>query len=167
MSDEHAPKKRSRFDQPAPEPRKQSRFDRRSRSPSNRHSEPRRSRSPIDSRSPASQEARKTPLDPAAAAGKVPYVLKLRPKLTYPAAAAAKINADLQARKGIQHVDVPPVQSVGIPPCSAAILLILVADHKSFASSCTSQRFIRPEHSQGRRRHLYRRRRLHQRHRDQ
>lgn len=32
--------------------------------------------------------------------------------LTYPtAAAAAKINAQLQARKGIQHVDVPPVRS--------------------------------------------------------
>ena len=29
------------------------------------------------------------------------------------AAAAAKINADLQARKGIQSVDVPPVRSVG------------------------------------------------------
>lgn len=28
------------------------------------------------------------------------------------AAAAAKINADLQARKAIQHVDVPPIQSV-------------------------------------------------------
>lgn len=29
------------------------------------------------------------------------------------AAAAAKINAELQARKGIQHVDVPPIRSVG------------------------------------------------------
>lgn len=28
-----------------------------------------------------------------------------------PAAAAAKINAQLQARKGIQHVDVPPIRS--------------------------------------------------------
>jgi hypothetical protein len=28
------------------------------------------------------------------------------------AAAAAKINAELQARKGIQHVDVPPIRSV-------------------------------------------------------
>jgi hypothetical protein len=27
------------------------------------------------------------------------------------AAAAAKINAQLQARKGIQHVDVPPIRS--------------------------------------------------------
>jgi hypothetical protein len=27
------------------------------------------------------------------------------------AAAAAKINASLQARKGIQHVDVPPIRS--------------------------------------------------------
>lgn len=29
------------------------------------------------------------------------------------AAAAARINAQLQARKGIQHVDVPPIQSRG------------------------------------------------------
>lgn len=29
----------------------------------------------------------------------------------YAAAAAAKINAQLQARKGIQHVDVPPIKS--------------------------------------------------------
>lgn len=31
------------------------------------------------------------------------------------AAAAAKINAQLQAKKGIQHVDVPPIRSVIIP----------------------------------------------------
>lgn len=31
------------------------------------------------------------------------------------AAAAAKINAQLQARKGIQHVDVPPIQSSDAP----------------------------------------------------
>ncbi|OAL35508.1 hypothetical protein AYO20_05127 [Fonsecaea nubica] len=96
MADD-APRKRSRFDQTEPEPRKTSRFDRRSRSPSSRHSESRRSRSPLAkaSQSPAASEKRSTPLDPAAAA----------------AAAAAKINAELQARKGIQHVDVPPVRS--------------------------------------------------------
>jgi hypothetical protein len=32
------------------------------------------------------------------------------------AAAAAKINAQLQAKKGIQHVDVPPIRSVSLPP---------------------------------------------------
>jgi hypothetical protein len=32
------------------------------------------------------------------------------------AAAAAKINAQLQAKKGIQHVDVPPIRSVRITP---------------------------------------------------
>jgi hypothetical protein len=32
------------------------------------------------------------------------------------AAAAAKINAQLQAKKGIQHVDVPPIRSVNIHP---------------------------------------------------
>jgi hypothetical protein len=44
--------------------------------------------------SPSSAERKK--IDPAAAA----------------AAAAAKINAQIQARKGIQHVDVPPIRSV-------------------------------------------------------
>ncbi|KAI4753992.1 hypothetical protein E4T52_13868 [Aureobasidium sp. EXF-3400] len=88
MSDE--PRKRSRFDQTESDARP-SRFDRRSRSPKNRNSEPRqRTRSPVSAtNSPA-------PRDPAAAA----------------AAAAAKINAQIQARKGVQHVDVPPIRSV-------------------------------------------------------
>lgn len=84
------PRKRSRFDA-EPEPKRPSRFDRRSRSPS------RRSRSPIargTSDSPATADLKKT--DPAAAA----------------AAAAARINAQLQAKKGIQHVDVPPIRGV-------------------------------------------------------
>ncbi|KAF4314540.1 K-like protein [Botryosphaeria dothidea] len=91
-------RKRSRFDQTEPEPKRQSRFDRRSRSPSSRQSEARRSRSPLnrqDSDSPATQEKK----DPAAAA----------------AAAAARINAQIQARKGIQHVDVPPIRSTASP----------------------------------------------------
>lgn len=91
------PRKRSRFDQTDSEPPRRSRFDRRSRSPSNRDSEARRSRSPIrNSGSPAVTEIK----DPAAAA----------------AAAAAKINAQIQARKGVQHVDVPPIRSVQMPP---------------------------------------------------
>lgn len=32
------------------------------------------------------------------------------------AAAAARINAQLQARRGIQHVDVPPIKSSSTPP---------------------------------------------------
>ncbi|KEF61835.1 uncharacterized protein A1O9_03406 [Exophiala aquamarina CBS 119918] len=98
---EEAPRKRSRFDQTEPEPRKPSRFDRRSRSPSSRHTESRRSRSPLgkSSQSPAAGEKSGPALDPAAAA----------------AAAAAKINADLQARRAIQHVDVPPIQSASSP----------------------------------------------------
>lgn len=43
----------------------------------------------------APSETKKTPVDAAAAA----------------AIAAAKINAQLQARKGVQHVDVPPIKS--------------------------------------------------------
>ena len=97
MSEESAPRKRSRFDQTEPEPRKTSRFDRRSRSPVSRNSESRRSRSPLSKsiRSPSIDSKPKTPVDPAAAA----------------AAAAAKINAQIEARRGIQHVDVPPIQS--------------------------------------------------------
>src|SRR5271168_3861958 len=74
--------KRSRFDQTEPEPKRTSRFDRRSRSPPPaRHSDSRRSRSPVGraSGSPASESARKTPLDPAAAAGELSednFVLK-------------------------------------------------------------------------------------------
>ncbi|CAG8891077.1 unnamed protein product [Penicillium egyptiacum] len=93
MADDEHRVKRSRFDQTEPEPRR-SRFDRRSRSPSNRHSESARTRSPL-SRSPgADTPAKPSAVDPAAAA----------------AAAAAKINAQLQAKKGIQHVDVPPIR---------------------------------------------------------
>ncbi|KAJ5963567.1 K Homology domain type 1 [Penicillium vulpinum] len=98
MADDEHRVKRSRFDQTEPEPRR-SRFDRRSRSPSNRQSESARTRSPMSrplSRSPGAETpAKPSAADPAAAA----------------AAAAAKINAQLQAKKGIQHVDVPPIRS--------------------------------------------------------
>ncbi|KAJ9149412.1 KH domain-containing protein [Pleurostoma richardsiae] len=89
--------KRSRFDQTEPEPRKASRFDRRSRSPPARKHDAGRDRSPLgrDAAGSARDSPVKSPVDPAAAA----------------AAAAARINAQLQARKGVQHVDVPPVRS--------------------------------------------------------
>jgi hypothetical protein len=92
MSEE--PRKRSRFDQT--EPTRTSRFDRRSKSPLNRRV-PDRSRSPLSNRSPSNTVEKK--IDAAAAA----------------AAAAARINAQLQLKKGIQHVDVPPILSVCIP----------------------------------------------------
>ncbi|KAG4437634.1 hypothetical protein IFR05_006895 [Cadophora sp. M221] len=97
--------KRSRFDQKEPEHKRPSRFDRRSRSPPAVKPESRRSRSPHPraSGSPA-PESKKTSADPAAAA----------------AAAAAKINAQIQAKKGIQHVDVPPIQSTLSPGGKAA-----------------------------------------------
>ncbi|KAL1996995.1 hypothetical protein VTN49DRAFT_7860 [Thermomyces lanuginosus] len=102
------PRKRSRFDQTEPEPRRYSRFDRRSRSPSSRQSDSTRQRSPLsrDPRSPNKEEKKedKKPIDPAAAA----------------AAAAAKINAQIQAKKGIQHVDVPPIRSSSAAPKSAS-----------------------------------------------
>ncbi|KAF7551841.1 hypothetical protein G7046_g7596 [Stylonectria norvegica] len=94
--------KRSRFDQTEPEPKKASRFDRRSRSPHSRRAEAGRDRSPLSK--DGVSEPRKSPVDAATAA----------------AAAAAKINAQLQARKGIQHVDVPPIQSQSPPPARPA-----------------------------------------------
>ncbi|RDL37771.1 Uncharacterized protein BP5553_05204 [Venustampulla echinocandica] len=94
--------KRSRFDQTVPEPKRASRFDRRSRSPpAAKQSESRRSRSPPGraSGSPAPDTVKKVPTDAAAAA----------------AAAAARINAQIQAKRGIQHVDVPPIRSTLSP----------------------------------------------------
>ncbi|KAK7921038.1 KH domain-containing protein- variant [Apiospora marii] len=98
MEDSERRVKRSRFDQTEPEPRR-SRFDRRSRSPPARKADagPGRDRSPL-SRGPEGDGAdtkRSSAVDAAAAA----------------AAAAAKINASIQAKKGIQHVDVPPIKS--------------------------------------------------------
>ena len=99
MSD--TPRRRSRFDrteEDAPPPR--SRFDRRSRSPAPRESESRRTRSPIareatDSPSTVGS-SKKVPVDASAAAK----------------AAAERINRQIEAKKGIQHVDVPPIRSV-------------------------------------------------------
>ncbi|KAK0514201.1 hypothetical protein JMJ35_002818 [Cladonia borealis] len=104
--DEKRSAKRSRFDQTEPEPKRSSRFDRRSRSPSSRSADVRRSRSPLGQRTPFSpgSEGKSTPLDPAAAA----------------AAAAARINAQIQAKKGIQHVDVPPIRSTSSPVAKSA-----------------------------------------------
>ncbi|RHZ57184.1 KH domain-containing protein [Aspergillus thermomutatus] len=107
MADDERRAKRSRFDQTEPEPRRASRFDRRSRSPSSRQPESTRTRSPLSREpySPGADESRKSgSVDPAAAA----------------AAAAAKINAQLQAKKGIQHVDVPPIRSTASPTPNAA-----------------------------------------------
>ncbi|KAK4166190.1 hypothetical protein QBC43DRAFT_343151 [Cladorrhinum sp. PSN259] len=116
--------KRSRFDQTEPEPRRPSRFDRRSRSPPARKPDARtRDRSPDytprDRTPTAPPTGPKSPVDdPVATAGKATprealqyrtvFIADLRPSV---AAAAARINAQLQARKGIQHVDVPPVRS--------------------------------------------------------
>jgi hypothetical protein len=54
--------------------------------------------------SPGGEERKKAAADPAAAA----------------AAAAARINAQIQAKKGVQHVDVPPIRSAGSPSGNAA-----------------------------------------------
>jgi hypothetical protein len=102
MGDDERRAKRSRFDQTELEPRRHSRFDRRSRSPSSRQSESTRTRSPLsrEPRSPGADGQKKSSIhDPTVAA----------------AAAAAKINAQLQAKKGIQQVDVPPIRSTASP----------------------------------------------------
>jgi hypothetical protein len=109
--------KRSRFDQTEPEPKRSSRFDRRSRSPQARKTESRRSRSPLGqaANSPSAEPAKRSGGDPAAAAGKS-FLELSRIRLTlFIAAAAARINASIQAKKGIQHVDVPPIQSSQSP----------------------------------------------------
>ncbi|CAO2658767.1 Nn.00g064900.m01.CDS01 [Neocucurbitaria sp. VM-36] len=100
MSDERRP--RSRFDSDEPERPTRSRFDtdRRSRSPSRRESESHRARSPI------AREASDSPATAGAVKNKAAAAA---------AAAAARINAQIQAKKGIQHVDVPPIRSVGSP----------------------------------------------------
>lgn len=95
-----SPPRRSRFDKDDSDRPPRSRFDnvRRSRSPSNRDPESRRTRSPVGrgaSDSPAQTDKK---INPAAAA----------------AAAAARINAQIQAKKGIQHVDVPPIRSASV-----------------------------------------------------
>ena len=110
--------KRSRFDQKEPEPKRASRFDRRSRSPP-AVKESRRSRSPLgrasDSPAPASAPAISSSGDPAAAAGKLRSSGLHDQADNFIAAAAARINAQIQAKKGIQHVDVPPIRSTLSP----------------------------------------------------
>lgn len=107
MSDERRP--RSRFDSDETDRPPRSRFDtdRRSRSPARRESESHRARSPV-AREGSDSPAAGTKNKAAAAA----------------AAAAARINAQIQAKKGIQHVDVPPIRSVGsartLPGATAA-----------------------------------------------
>ncbi|KAG9245290.1 hypothetical protein BJ878DRAFT_25635 [Calycina marina] len=107
-SSERRTAKRSRFDQKEPEPKRTSRFDRRSRSPPARKSETRRSRSPIErgSGNPVVDDKNREE-EVAARAAKA-------------AAAAARINASIQAKKGIQHVDVPPIQGTLSPPVAAS-----------------------------------------------
>jgi hypothetical protein len=109
MSDERRP--RSRFDSDdAAEPPARSRFDteRRSRSPRRREPEAQRARSPV---------AREAPDSPAA-----DKIEKAKSKAAAAAAAAARINAQIQAKKGIQHVDVPPIRAVSPPDCLTARL---------------------------------------------
>ena len=76
--EERKSSKRSRFDQTEPDVKRTSRFDRRSRSPTSRASESQRSRSPLISKTPFSPgaESKKSPLDPAAAAGKLDHHLR-------------------------------------------------------------------------------------------
>jgi homoaconitase len=99
MSEERRP--RSRFDSDDGDRPTRSRFDtdRRSRSPSRKEPESHRARSPI---------AREGTESPAAASIK-------NKAAAAAAAAAARINAQIQAKKGIQHVEVPPIRAVSLP----------------------------------------------------
>ncbi|KAH7085097.1 hypothetical protein BKA63DRAFT_10727 [Paraphoma chrysanthemicola] len=100
MSEERRP--RSRFDSDDADRPVRSRFDtdRRSRSPSRRESESHRARSPV-AREASDSPATTGIKNKAAAAA---------------AAAAARINAQIAAKKGIQHVDVPPIRAVPNSP---------------------------------------------------
>ena len=118
--------KRSRFDQTEPEPKRVSRFDRRSRSPPARKPDSGRDRdrSPLSKpRDSTTPDSTKPTVDPAAAAGKSLSRYIEAHKMDFAdnlvAAAAARIQAQLQARKGIQHVDVPPVRSAATREGSA------------------------------------------------
>lgn len=105
MSDDHRP--RGRFDktEAARPPRSRFDSDRRSRSPKRRESEAPRERSPV---------ARESSDSPA-------NVLTKKDAVAAAAAAAARINAQIQAKRGAQAVDVPPIRSVRQPlPCSRA-----------------------------------------------
>ncbi|KAL5120548.1 aconitate hydratase [Pleosporales sp. CAS-2024a] len=101
MSEERRPP--SRFDTEDTERPIRSRFDtdRRSRSPARREPESHRARSPV---------ARGASDSPSAAAAGI------KNKSAAALAAAARINAQIQAKKGIQHVDVPPIRSAQTPP---------------------------------------------------
>lgn len=88
FDDNDGPRVRSRFD-----------VDRRSRSPKRREPEPQRARSPV------AREASDSPAN----------VLTKKDAVAAAAAAAAKINAQIQAKRGIQTVDVPPIRSVCQP----------------------------------------------------
>jgi hypothetical protein len=110
MSEERRP--RSRFDSDDADRPVRSRFDsgRRSRSPTRRESESsHRARSPV---------ARQATDSPAAANLKAEAAAKA-------AAAAARINAQIAAKKGIQHVDVPPIRAVRLPICTALACTLL------------------------------------------
>ncbi|OKL59006.1 hypothetical protein UA08_05671 [Talaromyces atroroseus] len=123
MADDERRAKRSRFDQTEPDHRRQSRFDRRSRSPTSRQSDSVRQRSPLskDPRSPAAEASAQSAgsQDPAAAAGNVLWDC-FAESLTdgvYTAAAAAKINEQLNARKMRNTYKAP--QTADVPPASS------------------------------------------------
>lgn len=71
MEDTERRAKRSRFDQTEPEPKRVSRFDRRSRSPPAKKHDAGRDRSPISRPRDSATPDAKSPVDPAAAAGKL------------------------------------------------------------------------------------------------
>jgi hypothetical protein len=108
-SDVSDPPSRSRFDREESDRPSRSRFDRRSRSPSSREPEPRRTRSPIGrsaTDSPAGSSVERSAEKSAEKSS------KLTGAAAAAAAVAARIAASIQAKKGIQHVDVPPIRSV-------------------------------------------------------
>lgn len=128
MSEERRP--RSRFDSDEAERPARSRFDteRRSRSPTRRESESHRARSPV---------AREASDSPATAGTKN--------KAAAAAAAAARINAQIQAKKGIQHVEVPPIRSVRVLGTSPSASPLTVSRRRTLQSSSRPLRTRSPQ----------------------
>lgn len=105
----------------APEPRKRSRFDvgpSDSAEPPARRSRfdvggDRRSRSPGTPNADRATDRERTPLSASAKGAKSPSAsAQSKDAAARAAEAAAKINAQLQQKKAVQQVDVPPIRQV-------------------------------------------------------
>lgn len=162
--------KRSRFDQTEPDVKRISRFDRdrRSRSPTSRASETQRSRSPLAPKTPFSPGAddRKTPLDPAAAAGNVSIMTGWRWKINSSLSGGRSSNKCLDTSQERHTACRCSSNSCGELTLVSETLTFSnnVSDRKPSSESVLAQPKRWFKHQQYQWRHVYCRWRLHQRH---